>query len=331
MRNLGVLRLGLVAGLVSSLMGCASSLPETPMVPDQDFEEQSVARAGLAEDPPSAFTLMPGDVLRLRTVSVDPLDMPDVVVDSRGVIDAPMVGEIAVGGMSTARAAQEIESALHAYDRFAKVSITVTDAGGHTATVVGAVEHPGSIPLHGDTRLAQILAMAGGPKIDATGGEIAELADLDAATIVRDGQALPVSLGQALRGESAHNVRVRAGDVIFVPAAVGRMITVLGEVGRPRTVPFHTGMRLSALLANAGGLADGADSADVRVIRGSLAHPKVYRTDFGALVKGETHDVQLAPGDIVYVGKHWFWSMTDVMNRLMPGLAMASLATSFAK
>ncbi len=321
----------LLLGLALGLAGCSASLPETPMLPDQDFTQETVEAPGILDDPPAAFALLPGDVVRLRTISVDPLDVAELIVDARGVLDVPMAGEIAVGGLSTSEATREIEAGLHRYDRFARASLTVTDPGGHTATVVGAVERPGSIALRTDTRLAEVLAIAGGGKVETNGGELVELADLDAATIVRGGQALPVRMSRALRGDTHHNVRVQPGDVVFVPSTAGRMITVLGEVGQPKTVPFRTGIRLTTVLAMAGGMARSADHGDVRVIRGSLASPKVYRTDFGALMDGQTHDVELAAGDIIYVGTDTFWSITEVMNRLMPGLAAASLAMSFAR
>jgi len=301
------------------------------MVPDEDFREETVEPAGIADDPPMPFALLPGDVVRLRTVSVDPLDVPDLVVDARGVVDVPMVGDIPIGGLSTSAATREIESRLQRYDRFARVSLTVTDSGGHTATIAGAVEHPGAITLKADTRLAEVLALAGGGRVESTDGELVDLADLDAATIVRNGAALPVSMGRAMRGETHHNIRVMPGDVVFVPPSKGRMITVLGDVGQPKTIVFHSGLRLSAVIAMAGGIAKSGDSSDVRVIRGSLSHPRVYRSDFGALMNGQTHDVEMAPGDIVYVGADWFWTMTEVLNRLMPGLAAASLATSFVR
>ena len=79
-------------------------------------------------------------------------------------------------------------------------------------------------------------------------------------------------------------------------------MTVLGDVERPRTVPFRPGMRLSEALARAGGPNDDADEADVRVIRGPLSSPAVYRASLEGLVGGEATDVELAPGDTVGYG-----------------------------
>lgn len=319
------------AALVGSLLlsACRASRPETPAVPLQDFTPAAVEAPGIDDAGPDAFTLRAGDVLRLRTISIQPLDVPDLVVDARGIVDVPLAGEVVVGRLPTYAAARAIEDALRPFDRFAKVMLTVTDPAGHTATVLGAVEHPGSIALKGDTKLAEVLAIAGGAKMDRANGEIVELADVDAATIVRDGQALPVSMGRALRGEPRHNVRVRPGDVVFVPAAIGKSITVLGEVGTPKTIPYRPGLRLTAVIAASGGLARSADSGDVRVIRGPLSKPTVYRTFFSDVVDGKSHDVELAPGDIVYVGADWFWTMTETVNRLLPSLASGAVVAGF--
>lgn len=299
------------------------------MVPQQDFIAESVEPGGFDDAGPESFKLMPGDVLRVKTISISPLDAPDLVIDARGIVDVPLAGEVRVGGMPTFEAGRTIEAALRPYDRFARVSLTVTDAAGHTATVIGAVEQPGSISLKGDTRLAQVLAIAGGVKTETSNGEIVDLADLESATIVRDGHALPVSMARALHGDARHNVRVRPGDVVFVPSSVGKMITVLGEVGTPKTLPFHRGLRLTAVIASAGGLAKSADSGDVRVIRGPLSKPTVYRTFFSDVVDGKSHDVELAPGDIVFVGGDWFWTVTETVNRLMPALASSALVAGF--
>ncbi|NUP04857.1 MAG: hypothetical protein HOW73_02220 [Polyangiaceae bacterium] len=307
------------------------SLPDTPVAPSTPFVGESVKLAGIENDPPESFVLLPGDVVRVRTVSVEPLDAPDLVVDDEGNVDVPLAGPVAVGGLSTSDASAKIEAAIARFDRFARVVVTITQAAGHVATITGAVEKPGAIQVRPNMRLAEVLALAGGPRTDGTSGELADLADLDGASIVRTGSALPVSLGEALRGKTHHNVRVRAGDVIYVPPARGRMITVLGEVGQPKAFAWHSGMRLTTAVALAGGIARSGDGGDVRVIRGKLSAPDVYRTNLNALFRGEGNDVELAPGDVVYVGADWFWTTTEVISRLVPALAMTSLATGVAK
>jgi hypothetical protein len=52
----------------------------------------------------------------------------------------------------------------------------------------------------------------------------------------------------------------------------------------------------------------------------------VYRTDLRDLVNGRSHDVELAPGDVVFVTRHWFASFGHVLNTLAPILAAGTTA-----
>jgi polysaccharide export outer membrane protein len=103
---------------------------------------------------------------------------------------------------------------------------------------------------------------------------------------------------------------------------------VLGEVLRQTPIAYRQGIRLTEALAHAGGLAMArADRHDIRIIRGPLREPLVYTTNLKALTSGEATDVELAPGDIIYVTKSWYASTADVLNSLAQVL---SLANSFA-
>jgi polysaccharide export outer membrane protein len=194
--------------------------------------------------------------------------------------------------------------------------------------VTGAVEHPGVVPVRAGTRIAELVALGGGPKTKEVDGQSIELADLAAGRVIRDGAALPVSLARAMEGDPRHNVRVRAGDILLVPAARGREVSVLGDVHTSKVVPFVPGMRLSKALAMAGGPTRAADNADVRIVRGSLAAPRVFRASLRALVDGNGTDVVLCPGDVVYVSEHWFASSTEVIQRITPLLVGAAFVGS---
>lgn len=274
------------------------------------------------------MTLLPGDILALRVFSQEPLEAPGLVVDEKGALPVPLVGEVAVAGMSLEAARSSIEEALHRYDRFARALVTVSEAAGHRATVVGAVEKPGAYVVRPDMRVAELVAVTGGPKITGYNGESFDQADIDAARIVRGGTTLPVSVGRALTGDPLHNVRVHPGDLVFLPALRNQRVSVLGEVERPTSVAFYRGLRLTEALARAGGATDDADNGDVRVIRGPLSKPKVYTASIKALRNGEGHDVVLEPGDVVYVTEHWYASVTNVLQRLTPALAAAAFGTA---
>jgi polysaccharide biosynthesis/export protein len=320
---------------LSLSLGCAANLPRAPQRPEAaDALFSSPERAdpaGLDDDPPEPFALRPGDVLRLRAVSLDPLEVDRVEVDEAGWVNVPLAGAVAVGGLRLDVASQAIENSLRPYDRFARVVVTVAEANGHRVTVVGAVSHPGAFPLTPDARVADVIALAGGPRSDTADGEISDLADLGGARVIRAGEALPVSVSLAMEGVVRHNVRVRAGDLVTVPPSRGRRVVVLGRVRSPKVLTWRDGLRLSEALAIAGGATDDGDDGDVRVVRGSLSAPRVYRASLTDLVNGRATDVALAPGDVVYVTEHWFAGAMQIVQRLSPLLAAGAVGVALVR
>jgi polysaccharide export outer membrane protein len=311
--------------LVAAGMSCGGR-PRTPAQPgdDSDFAPpERVELAGVDEDPPQALRLLPGDVVTLQAVSAETTDFAGLVVDERGQLHVPLVGDVEVGGQSLTEAEQRVETALRRFDRVVRVNLFVTEPTGHRATVVGAVTTPGVVPVPPGMRLAELFAAAGGARTldPGTAVEGATAADLDAARLVRGGEVLPVSLTAALRGETRHNIRIRAGDHLYVPPIRGRRISVLGEVESPTVVPYQPGIRITEALAMAGGVNRDGRQSDIRVIRGDLRSPRVYTTDLNALVDGEAHNVELAPGDVIFVTRQAIASVGEVLGHLAPLLS----------
>jgi polysaccharide export outer membrane protein len=320
--------------IVMVAAACAPSLPPAPLLPEQDpaFQVVKVAEpAGMAEAAANPFRLLPGDAVDLKTISKTPLDAPNLMVDEGGGVHVPLVGRVAVSGLTLRDAEIAIEKELSQYDKFAKVGLTVRDAGGHKATVVGAVTRPAHVPVKPGLRLVDLLAAGGGLKTAAVEGEELSLADLEAARLIRNNAALPVSVRRALEGDARHNVHIQAGDVLFVPPTRVRRVSVLGKVKAAKTLPFRRGMRLTEAIASAGGADKGADNADVRIIRGPLSNPKVYLANLKALTNGEGRDVVLAPGDVVFVTTHWFSSFAEVISELTPLIAAGTVAAILAR
>jgi polysaccharide export outer membrane protein len=103
---------------------------------------------------------------------------------------------------------------------------------------------------------------------------------------------------------------------------------VLGDVNAPQPMAYRIGIRLTEVLARAGGInTTRGDRKDIRIVRGPLREPRIYTASLKDLTSGEATDVELAPGDIVYVTRTWYASTSDVLNALSP---IISLANSFA-
>ena len=315
-------------------IACGPSLPAPPMFPapsDGFLTSEAEEPAGLSEDTPPQQTILPGDLVQLQIMSTQSYTPIELWVDATGRLHIPLGGDVIVSGLGLTEAEERIEQAIRRYDKFARVALVIRAFSGHRVSVSGAVDKPGAFEARPGTRIADIVASAGGTRVLIGTGESIDAADVDGARIVRDGKTLPVSVKRALFGELQHNVYVRPGDIIFIPWMVGRQIPVLGDVHSARNVPFHAGLRLTEALAAAGGPTRTADNADIRIVRGPLSRAKVYRANLKDVLTGETTDVVLAPGDVVFVTEHWLATASDVITRLTPILAAATVYTAFAR
>jgi polysaccharide biosynthesis/export protein len=308
-----------------SAVGCGGyARPPTYPHEDPQFKRVEIIPSGVDTDPPPSLELLPGDVISVRAVSNETTSYDGLTIDSEGKVHVPGVGGIQIAGLPPHQAERTIEGMLQKQDRFVRVNVLVGAWTGHHATVIGAVTSEGSKIVTPGMRVADLLTAAGG-EIRTGAGVAANtvLTDLDGARLVRNGKEVPISLRIALTGDPRHNVLVRAGDQLFVPAGLGNRVAVMGLASVGNTLQaFHPGMRLTEALAASGLTAD-SDMADIRVIRGPLKAPLVYQWNFKAYTRGKTGDVELAPGDVVYVARHWSANMGLVIGRVTPLLSLA--------
>src|ERR1700712_765752 len=283
---------------------CHKDFAPPPTYPFEDpaFKQANPDVPGLDNDFPTPLQLLPGDTITVRTLSTETSEYAGLVIDDEGKVHVPVAGPVQVAGLAPHQAERTLEGTLQKFDRFVRVSVLVTGWGGHYATVIGAVGSEGQKVITPNMRLAELLAISGGPMRLEKDGELSYLADLDGARLMRKNEPVPVNIRLALAGDPKHNVLVPPGDQLFVPAGLGSRIAVLGILTQGAAmVTYRPGIRITEALAMAGGVTINSDNEDIRLIRGPLKKPKVYQYDLEALVDGERGDVQLAPGDVVFV------------------------------
>lgn len=318
--------------LALALLACGGfpTAPAYPRKEDGFSGPRPVPRPGLPGDAALPLKLQPGDVLSIELSSEPPRVLNGVVLDGTGHVHVPLAGDVAIGGLGLTEAEKTLEAALKQYDKFVQVTVTLTDPKGQRATVLGAVAVQGSVALIPGARVTDVIAAAGGPLTSSTDGVPILLADLTGAVLIRNGHTQPVSIARALEGDPLHNVFMRPGDHLYVPPALGRSVTVLGQVGAPRVFPHQAGLRLSQALGMSGGVTVGADKGDIRVIRGSLESPRVYQASLSDFVDGDVHDVQLQPGDIIFVTDHPIEDIGEVLSVISPALSLGFSSLALA-
>lgn len=162
--------------------------------------------------------------------------------------------------------------------------------------VQGNVKSPGSFPLQKNEKmnLWYALSLAEGPTQDA---------DLANIKLLREGaEGLEVTVVSASDIRQSELILLEPDDIIVVPSQNENVVTIYGQVKQPGTVKLiGRSMRLSTVIANAGGLTQYA-SRSIRVFRYSTTgKTQKFSIDFDAITSGDsTQDIEMRSGDVVY-------------------------------
>lgn len=233
-----------------------------------------------------------GDVLKITVY-----DHPDLTLETRvseaGGISYPLVGQVTVGGISSAVAEKKIASLLESgkFIRNAQVNIIVTVMQSQQVSILGQVNRPGRYPIDGRRSILEVLALAGGVNSEAG----------DTATLVRhrDGnsnkQVIDI-MSMVESGDLALNSEVLAGDIVYVARA--KRFYIYGQVQRPGVYRLERGMTVLQALSVGGGLSP----------RGTERGIRIKRSDLNGAMQEMTakHDDLINMDDVLYVQESLF-------------------------
>lgn len=112
----------------------------------------------------------------------------------------------------------------------------------------------------------------------------------------------------AERIEAAYNARYLkdAQVTVVVREFNSRKIYVLGEVGKPGAYPFEERMTIIGAIARAGGTSKLADLNRTIITREGAEGAVRQTVEVAEIRKGQAPDVELRPGDIVFVPESLF-------------------------
>jgi polysaccharide export outer membrane protein len=85
--------------------------------------------------------------------------------------------------------------------------------------------------------------------------------------------------------------------------SLSKKIYILGKINSPGEYPLEKNMTIVQAISRAGGLADWADSSEIKLIRRIKGTERTFRVDYDAIVSGEdlVQNVQLQPDDTIFV------------------------------
>lgn len=160
---------------------------------------------------------------RVRVVVYQEDDLTSLTrIDARGRINMPLLGEIAIGGMTVVEAQAAIENAYKEgrFLRNPQVTISVEDYAPREVSISGAVRSPGryALPVESTFTVVELVTKAGG---------ITDIGKGTAVTVTRvlpDGsrKVFTVDVDSAIKGkksskEEDSSLMLLPGDNVYVP------------------------------------------------------------------------------------------------------------------
>jgi polysaccharide export outer membrane protein len=159
-----------------------------------------------------AYRLGPGDILEISVWKDESLSR-EVIVPPDSIVSFPLIGDIQVKDLTVAGLREIVAKRLNDFVPNATVTVMLRRVNSLTAYVIGKVNKPGQFPIDLETRVMQILAMAGGLNPFASPGNILILRQEDQKTV-----KILFNYKEMEKGENlGQNIVLKRGDVVVVP------------------------------------------------------------------------------------------------------------------
>ena len=264
-----------------------------------------------AESRGQEYTIGPGDVLAI-TVWGHPDLSSDYLVDPDGFAPFPLIGRVKAGGQTSRQVAAALTELLGKdYLVNPQVIVVVKAYLSQKVTILGEAARPGVFYLTGPTTLVDVLSNAGwlakgaGKEILLVRAQPGTAAPAGATTLQR------VNVEKLQAGNAVENVRLQAGDTIFVAPKDPENSTsyyIFGEVKKPGAYPLEKETNVLEGITIAGGFTDKASPSRTRVIRMGPAGQQVLEVDMNDVIKRGRRDkaVPLQANDVVVVPESFF-------------------------
>jgi polysaccharide export outer membrane protein len=227
-----------------------------------------------------------------------------------------------VANLTRPAAAKAIVDALSSDYTNLTVTVNIEKYGSNRVTVLGNVQHPGVLYFDNTPTLLDAVSRGG---LQSTPFNKDGLPDR--CMIYRgNDQVLEVDLRSLLRSGSAMaDIRLRRNDIVFIPSQADQFVTVLGEVRNPGAVPLTPESTLPSVLAQAGGLSEGAGSTpNVQIIDRAANTSRVIPWK-QLMTPGGIAEVNLKSGDVIVIPQSGFYKVTYFLQRISPMTSLMSL------
>jgi len=206
----------------------------------------------------SDYVLGPGDEVLLRLWGPESINS-QLTVDASGAIYIPKVGAVHVAGLRYDQLQGALSSEINRIYRNYRFSVSLGQLRSIQIYVVGEARSPGAYTVSSLSTVLNALFLSGGPNVHGS---------LRHIQVRRGSETLPEFdlYDLVLRGDKSKDVRLEAGDTIFIPA-VGSQVALAGSVRHPAIYELNHETNVGDLLQLAGGLSSTALKGQLRIER----------------------------------------------------------------
>ena len=172
----------------------------------------SVARAEEAIIGRDAYTVHPGDVLRISVWKEEDLQR-EALIRPDGHFSFPLAGDIRAEGRTVDQIRTELTERLSRYVPDLVVTVEMLKIDGNNVFVIGKVNRPGGYIMNSPMDVMQALTLAGGTATFANLSDIKVLRRTNGQQVAIPFHYETIEAGKKLD----QNILLRAGDTVVVP------------------------------------------------------------------------------------------------------------------
>ena len=321
--------LSLLCLLILTLLSACAGKPPVHTETFRPIEKQSATAlmskedlALIEESNNPVYRIGSGDVVRLEVFG-----RPEVsgkhIVGPDGNITVPLAGDIALGDRTREEGRDLVTQRLRTFFTQPFVSLIVDEYTSNQVTVLVRVEHAGVQKFAHSPTLAEVLAGAGAMPI------MDKQATLTRCAIMRGRDKLIwVDLKALLNGDPAYNLRMKKGDIVFIPDSSDTSIYVLGQVVRPGSYRLTPRMTVLDALAQAGGPTEDAKPEKIGLYR--VGNNSIQEITFADLINpARAVNFALEDGDVLFLPRSGLGEFGYFLRQITPTIQVLDFGINY--
>ena len=274
------------------------------------------------------MTLGPGDVLSFHFFGIPELTREEVPIGPDGRVSYLEAQNVTAEGLTVDELRDSINAELGKFRREAQAYVIPFSYSSRRYFVLGSVVQKGVFPLDRPITVIEAVARARGFETGISRGDTVEETDFSSSFLIRNGHRVPLDFERLfMHGDLSQNVALEPNDYLYFPAISSGQIYVLGEVGSPGPVALDSNVSALSAIASRGGFTPRAWKTHVLVVRGSLDHPVAFKVDIAGALTGDSPNLALRPGDLVYVSDRPWIRGEELLDRAASAFVESAVVT----